>query len=245
MSADPDGVPDPGTRDEQPRRRRWRGLSGVLRETILIVGSALVLSLLIKTFLAQAFFIPSASMQDTLVEGDRVVVSKLSPGMFDLDRGDIVVFRDPDGWLGPAGVPETSRPILTEVLTFVGLLPPDAGEHLIKRVIGLPGDRVVCCDAGGRIEVNGSPVVEPYLKPGSVPSESSFDVVVPAERLWVMGDNRQNSQDSRAHLGEPGGGMVPIDEVVGRAVVVMWPVDRLAVLRNPSAVFDDVPDPAP
>ena len=130
-------------------------------------------------------------------------------------------------------------------MTFVGLLPPDAGEHLIKRVIGLPGDRVACCDAAGRIEVNSSPIVEPYLKPGSVPSEFGFDVVVPPERLWVMGDNRQNSQDSRAHLGEPGGGMVPIDDVVGRAVVVMWPLDRLAALRNPSATFGDVPDPEP
>ncbi len=237
MTADP-GAEDAG----RPRPRR---LTGILRETFLIVGGALVLSLLIKTFLAQAFFIPSASMQDTLVEGDRVVVSKLTPGVFDLKRGDIVVFRDPGGWLGPGAGDESAGSALTDVLTFVGLLPADAGEHLIKRVIGLPDDTVECCDAQGRIRVNGSPIDEPYLKPGSVPSESTFSVIVPEDRLWVMGDNRQNSQDSRAHLGRPGGGTVPIDEVVGRAVLTMWPLDRVTALRNPADTFEAVPEALP
>ncbi len=240
MSVDPGGAAESGGR-QQPRRSA--GAAGVLRETVLILGSALILSLLIKTFLAQAFFIPSASMQDTLIEGDRVIVSKLTPGVFDLHRGDIVVFKDPGGWLGPVdATPDGSgRTVLNEVLTFVGLLPPDAGEHLIKRLIGLPGDRVACCDDLGRLTVNGVPIVEPYLKPGSVPSQSRFDVIVPDERLWMMGDNRQNSQDSRAHLGEPGGGMVPLDDVVGKAFVVMWPLDRITLLRDPRATFSAVP----
>jgi signal peptidase I len=243
VSVDPGGATEAGAGRARPARRVRRGVSGVLRETVLVLGSALILSLLIKTFLAQAFFIPSASMQDTLIEGDRVVVSKLTPGVFDLDRGDVVVFKDPGGWLGYPGAPqpESRRAVLNEVLTYVGLLPPDAGEHLIKRLIGLPGDRVACCDDDGRLTVNGTAINEPYLKPGSVPSESQFDVLVPAQRLWMMGDNRQNSQDSRAHLGEPGGGMVPVDDVVGKAFVVMWPLDRFTVLRDPAAVFAAVP----
>lgn len=123
----------------------------------------------------------------------------------------------------------------------MGLLPPDAGEHLIKRVVGLAGDRVACCDEQGRVTVNGVPLEESYVKAGSEPSEMSFDVEVPVGRLFVMGDNRQNSQDSRAHLGDPGGGMVPVKEVVGKAVVVMWPLDRATVLRDPATTFDDVP----
>lgn len=220
-----------------------RGLSGLLRETVLILGGALVLSLVIKTFLAQAFYIPSASMQDTLIEGDRVIVSKLTPGLVDLERGDVVVFKDPGGWLGPVPAPLAGSPaaLVNDVLSYVGLLPPDAGEHLIKRVVGLAGDRVACCDEQGRVTVNGVPLEESYVKAGSEPSEMSFDVEVPVGRLFVMGDNRQNSQDSRAHLGDPGGGMVPVTEVVGKAVVVMWPLDRAAVLRDPATTFDDVP----
>ncbi len=220
-------------------------MSAAARETLLIIVSALALSLVIKTFLAQAFYIPSASMHDTLVEGDRVLVSKLTPGPFSLERGDIVVFKDPGGWLG-FGPTEPSSPLAEaakRTLTFVGLLPPDAGEHLIKRVIGLPGDSVACCDAEGRLTVNGASIDEPYLRPGSIPSEFEFDVVVPADHLWVMGDNRQNSQDSRAHLGDPGGGMVPVEDVVGTAFVVLWPLDRIAVLRDPTATFADVPAP--
>lgn len=220
-----------------------RPVSGVLRETALILVTALAISLVIKTFLAQAFYIPSASMHDTLVEGDRVLVSKLTPGPFSLERGDIVVFKDPGGWLyaGPTTPGSPLREAAVQVLTFVGLLPQDAGEHLIKRVIGLPGDEVACCDAEGRLTVNGVPLDEPYLAPGASPSEVEFDVVVPADRLWVMGDNRQNSQDSRAHLGAPGGGMVPIEDVVGTAFVVLWPLDRLAVLRSPAQTFAEVP----
>jgi len=215
-----------------------------VRETAIILVSALVLSLVVKTFLVQAFFIPSPSMRETLVEHDRILVSKLTPGPFDLRRGDVVVFKDPGGWLPPEI--QTPRSPLAEAvnegLTFIGLLPQDAGEHLVKRVIGLPGDRVACVGPGQPVTVNGVPIDEPYLAPGSEPSEKKFDVVVPAGSLWVMGDNRQRSADSRYNMERPGGGAVPVGNVVGVAFVTVWPVDRLTLLRNPSETFANVPD---
>ena len=216
-----------------------------LRETVIILVGALVLSLIIKTFLVQAFFIPSASMENTLQIGDRVLVTKLTPGPFDLRRGDVIVFKDPGGWLPPT-LTAARSPLQVAVddgLTFIGLLPQDSGEHLIKRLIGLPGDRVACCDGAGRVTVNGVGIDEPQLKPGSLPSETPFDVTVPANSLWVMGDNRQNSRDSRGHLGEPGGGSIPVANVVGVAFARVWPVNRFAVLRNPGTVFAKVPAP--
>lgn len=230
------GVPQHG-------RSGRSGLRAWLRETAVIVGSALVLSLLIKTFLVQAFFIPSSSMEQTLLVGDRVLVSKLAPGPMDVHRGDIVVFKDPGGWLPEQTDPDVApwRAAVTEGLTFVGLLPQDSGEHLIKRVIGMPGDTVECCDDQGRVLVNGTPLDEPYLAAGAVPSEMEFSVVVPEGGLWVMGDNRQNSQDSRYQQGAPGGGTVPLNHVVGVAFVTVWPVDRWHALRNPGATFADVP----
>ncbi|WP_043502142.1 signal peptidase I [Georgenia sp. SUBG003] len=209
--------------------------------------SALVLSVLIKTFLAQAFYIPSGSMEDTLELGDRVMVNKLAPGPFDLDRGDVVVFVDPGGWLGE--LPPDTRPAwqrtATEVLTWIGLLPQDAGHHLIKRIIGLGGDTVECCDTEGRLTVNGEPVDEPYLKAGTDPSEMEFSATVPEDHVWLMGDNRSNSADSRAHLGDPGGGNVPVRNIVGRAFVVLWPADRITLLDNPEQTFAKVPEPSP
>lgn len=225
-----------------PTTERRRGpVSSFVRETAIILVSAIVLSWVIKTFLAQAFFIPSASMHDTLLEGDRVLVNKLVPGPFDLHRGDIVVFEDSGEWLGDQAVPETN--VVQDALIAVGLMPQQSEDHLIKRVIGLPGDRVASAGDGSPLTVNGVPVDEAsYLAPGSSPSEIRFDVTVPADSLWVMGDNRQQSADSRYHLGEPGGGAVPVDDVVGTAFVTLWPVDRIGLLRNPGDVFADVPD---
>ena len=225
-----------------PTTERRRGpVSSFVRETAIILVSAIVLSWVIKTFLAQAFFIPSASMHDTLLEGDRVLVNKLVPGPFDLHRGDIVVFEDSGDWLGDQAVPETN--VVQDALIAVGLMPQQSEDHLIKRVIGLPGDRVASAGDGSPLTVNGVPVDEAsYLAPGSSPSEIRFDVTVPADSLWVMGDNRQQSADSRYHLGEPGGGAVPVDDVVGTAFVTLWPVDRIGLLRNPGDVFADVPD---
>jgi len=222
-----------------------RGL-GILKETAIIVISALVLSWLIKSFLVQAFFIPSESMQDTLDVGDRVMVSRLVPGTFDVHRGDIVVFKDPGGWLPPYEAPERTPfgEAVASALTFVGLLPQDTGEHLIKRVVGLPGDHVQCCDAEGRVSINGVPIdEESYIAPGSEPSQDPFDTTVPEGMLFVMGDNRQNSQDSRYNTGKPGGGFVPVDNVVGTAFATVWPFQDAQWHRNPGSVFQEVPEP--
>jgi len=230
--------------EPEPRKPARRGRFGAwLKETVIIVVSALVLSMVIKTFLVQSFYIPSGSMEDTLEVGDRVLVTKLAPGPLDLHRGDIVVFKDPGGWLQPTETVRRSgwKGVAVDALTFVGLLPQDSGEHLIKRLIGLPGDTVACCDAQGRLTVNGVPLDEPYLAPGAQPSEIDFSVVIPEGRLWVMGDNRQNSQDSRYHQGDPGGGSIPLRNVVGAAFVTLWPVDRWTALRNPGDTFAGVP----
>jgi len=233
-------MPPSGGDARAPEYSPLAALLGMLRETLTVVVIALGLSLLIKTFLVQAFFIPSESMENTLLVGDRVLVSKLTPGPFDLHRGDVVVFSDPGDWLDlPPRTPEGPiREGIHDALTFVGLLPADSGDHLIKRVVGLPGDKVQCCDAKGRLKVNGKAVDEPYLFPGDSPSEEKFSVTVPEGRLWVMGDHRGVSQDSRFHR-EVADGTVAIDDVVGKAFVVVWPFDRAKLLRTPDA-FDAV-----
>ena len=235
-----------GPRLQKRREPRTKGQAavGAGLEVVVVLSMALLLSLLIKTFLVQAFFIPSESMETTLDIGDRVLVNKLAPGPLDLHRGDVVVFRDPGGWLDPPPPSEESalRTAFRSGLTFVGLLPQDSGEHLIKRVIGLPGDRVVCCDDQDRITVNGVPLDETYVRAGVSSADVPFDVTVPADRLWVMGDNRGVSQDSRFHQDLPGKGFVPLEEVVGQAFVVVWPFERAGRLTVPDSVFAAVPD---
>jgi signal peptidase I len=214
------------------------GILAALREVVLVVAVAVVVSVVVKTFLLQVFWIPSGSMEQTLDVGDRVVVSKLTPGPFALHRGDVVVFTDPGDWLRGQPAPPPRGP-LPRALSSVGLLPQDSGDHLVKRLIGLSGDHVVCCDATGRLSVNGVPVDETgYLATGARPSEVPFDVTVPAGQLWVMGDNRQDSGDSRVH------GFLPADEVVGRAELVVWPLRHGKHLGTPGA-FADVPAPRP
>jgi signal peptidase I len=213
----------------------------MLRESVIVVGLALVVSLLVKTWLMQAFFIPTGSMENTLVKDDRVIVSKLVPSRISVKRGDIIVFEDPGGWLPPAPSVQHSR--LASALTWVGLLPSDEGNHLIKRVIGLPGDHVVCCDQNKQVTVNGVAVTEPYLKTGDVPSQESFKITVPAGRVWVMGDHRSDSADSRPHDENSGGakGSVPERLIVGRAVALVWPREHWTWLSNPSETFAGVP----
>lgn len=214
----------------------------MLREVVIVVGAALAISLFLKSFLFQMFYIPSPSMEDTLTKGDRVVVSKLTPGLFDVQHGDVIVFKDPGNWL-PEKTESDKGPLqnaFTSVLTFVGILPHDAGEHLIKRVIGMPGDVVKCCDEQGRLLVNDVPIDEVYLKPGSLPSEREFEVTVPEGRLWVMGDNRQQSKDSRSHRDQPGNGTVAMEDVVGRATMVAWPINRWDWLSHYSEAYDQV-----
>ncbi|GAB3680451.1 signal peptidase I [Angustibacter aerolatus] len=231
----------PDARERSAQRTASGGFLGLVRETVIVVVIALALSLLVKTFLAQAFFIPSQSMENTLLIGDRVIVSKLTPGPFDLHRGQVIVFTDPGDWLGADEVPPSTNPV-RRGLAFVGLLPNDSNNHLIKRIIGLPGDHVAYDRDAEKLTVNGVAITEPYLKPGSIPSEKDFDVVVPAGKVWVMGDNRQESEDSRYHDDGTGRtGSVPISDVTGRAVAVVWPLSHASRLTEPSAVFAKVP----
>ncbi|MCL2089622.1 MAG: signal peptidase I [Micrococcales bacterium] len=238
-------TPVPPSRPRGRRRRNQAqhptGPLAWLRETAIVLVSALVLSWIVKTFLVQAFYIPSESMYDTLILNDRILVSKLTPGPFELSRGDIVVFADPGGWLGPEDTAEPSG--INKVLSTVGLAPANS-DHLVKRVVGLPGDHVVCLGDGQPVTVNGVPVDETYVKPGSMPSEMAFDVVVPDGHLWVMGDNRQESSDSRYHQSGPGGGAVPVSDVVGVVFATVWPLDRISGHRSPGSAFADVPDPS-
>ncbi|MER7909711.1 MULTISPECIES: signal peptidase I [unclassified Streptomyces] len=208
------------------------------KELPLLVGIALVLALLIKTFLVQAFSIPSESMMNTLKKGDRVLVDKLTPWFgSEPERGEVVVFHDPGGWLETAETPKPN--VVQKFLSFIGLMPSAEEKDLIKRVIAVGGD-TVSCKEGGKVVLNGVQLDETaYLYPGSVPCQDSFGPIkVPEGRIWVMGDNRQNSLDSRFHQELPGGGTVANDLVVGRAVVVAWPVTRWATLPVPG-IFDD------
>ncbi len=229
----------------QPKRRR----RSVLADVTQTLAIALVLAILIKTFLVQAFYIPSPSMSDTINVGDRIMVSLLAPGPLELSRGDIVVFKDPGGWLNAPPAPQRNpvAQAVVNVLTWVGLLPQDSGEHLVKRVIGLPGDTVECCNAAGELLVNGVAITEPYLADpdwyaASNRPEDTFSVIVPPNAVWVMGDNRSNSLDSRYHRNNLSDGAVPLYDVVGVAFLRSWPLSEIGLLRNPGAVFANVPD---
>ena len=190
----------------------------------------LAVGLLVRTFLVTPFSIPSGSMQQTLQIGDRILVDRAGYRFGDVERGDVVVFDGTDTF-GAVGRGEPDRglvgSLVHSVTGAVGIARPAETDY-VKRVIGVGGDRVVCCDRRGRIRVNGDPVDESaYLYPGDAPSGLKFDVRVPDGRLWVMGDHRSNSRDSRAHLGGPGGGTIPVGDVIGRVVAVVWPLSRL------------------
>jgi signal peptidase I len=227
------------------KRAPKRGWKYFLRDVLLIFVAALLISFLIKTFLIRSFYIPSESMEDTLLVNDRIIVNQLEPRFIPIEHGDVVVFRDPGGWLPPTPVIE-QNPVVAAIdalLAFVGLSAPDSNDHLIKRVIGLPGDHVVCCNDFGQITVNGTPLEEPYLKlPEGVTkvTRDDWDVTVPEGSLWVMGDNRYNSADSSFHRDDPNGGFVPIDNVVGRALLISWPLSRWTWLDNYPVTFHGV-----
>lgn len=231
--------------ETRPKRKKLRGWKAFLRDVAVILVAAVVISFLIKTFLIRSFYIPSESMQDTLQVNDRIIVNELVPNLMPIERGDIVVFRDPGGWLDPEPEPE-QNPVVAFfdwLLSIIGLTAPDSNDHLIKRVIGLPGDNVACCNEFGQMMVNGAPLEEPYvlLSPGATKvSRDDFDVTVPEDSLWVMGDNRYNSQDSRYNQDKPGKGFVPFDNVVGRAILISWPIDRWTWLDNYPIVFSGV-----
>jgi signal peptidase I len=218
---------EPAEAPAAKRRSFWRELP-------VLVAVALILALLIKAFVIQAFRIPSGSMEDTLLVGDRVLVNKIVYDFRGIGRGDVVVFNGQGSWdpaVSPA--PESLIPrTYHDVLRFVGL--ESDGTDYIKRVIGLPGDHVRCCDSDGRITVGGVALNESgYLYPGNNPSLQRFDVVVPPGRVWVMGDHRADSADSRYHMQAPGDGTVPMSAIVGRAFVVIWPPSQLETLPIP------------
>lgn len=229
-------------RNGKPKLRGWKLF---LRDIVVIFVVALLVSVLIKTFLIRSFYIPSESMSDTLIENDRIIVNQLTPGLIELEHGDVVVFEDPGNWLQPVPPPD-QNPIESTVdglLSLVGLSAPDSNDHLIKRVLGLPGDHVVCCNELGQMTVNDVPLDEPYvtLPEGTAAvSKDDFDITVPTDSLWVMGDNRYNSKDSRYQRDTPSEGFVPIDTVVGRAMLISWPVARWEWLENYPSTFRGV-----
>jgi len=217
--------------DEQKKTRRvpaWL-------ELVVLVAIAIGVAVLIKSFFIQMFFVPSTSMTPLFVQNDRILVQKVSYWSGDVQRGDVVVFDDPDGkWLGG---PEPQLNVVQKALSAVGLYP--TGGHLVKRVIGVGGDHVVCCDKQGRIRVNGVPLDErAYIRKGSKASDMDFDVTVPEGRLWVMGDNRSNSEDSRYHQNLEGHGTIPEDGVVGKVWAIVWPAGRMTRVHTPESFND-------
>ncbi|MBB4933548.1 signal peptidase I [Lipingzhangella halophila] len=207
------------------------------KELPILIVIALVLAFIIKTWVVQAFYIPSKSMEDTLLVGDRVLVNKLVYQIRDIERGDIVVFNGSGSWdeENSVEVEEPANPIahgFTWVGQQIGAKP--TGKDYIKRVIGVPGDTVECCDSENRVLVNDEPLDETYLYPGSQSTHTEFGPIeVPEGRLWLMGDHRERSYDSRLHQDDPGGGSVSEESVEGRAFVLIWPVDRFETFSTP------------
>jgi signal peptidase I len=238
------------TAPDAPARPRKGGVWRFLRDVLIILVAAILISFLIKTFLIRSFYIPSESMENTLLRNDRIIVNELQPKAFPLQRGDVVVFKDPGGWLEadstPVADPNPVAGFFDWLLSIVGLTAPDSNDHLIKRVIGLPGDHITCCNTFGQMSVNGTPLDEPYVDlPTGITavSKDAFDVTVPKNSLWVMGDNRYNSADSRYNRDKPTHGFVPMDDVVGRAILITWPVDRWTWLDDYPLTFADVGKP--
>jgi signal peptidase I len=209
-----------------------RNKGSLLKELPILVIVALVVSLFIKSFLVQFFYIPSGSMENTLQIKDRVAVNKVPFISNNIKRGDVVVFRDPDNWL-PEIVDYSTNQYISKAksaLVAVGVLPNPAKQYLVKRVVGVGGDRVVCCTKEGNLTINGVEVVEPYIFAGNKPSEMNFDVTVPKGKLWVMGDHRGASADSRYHQEDINKGFVPLSKVTGRVVGVIWPFKNITYI---------------
>lgn len=215
----------------QGKPKKSSGFLAGVREFGVIIVIALVLSALVRAFLVQAFYVPSESMENTLLPNDRIIASKITTHFGGVSRGEIVVFKDPGGWLGdPGPAADGVRGALHTGLTFIGLLPSDSGSDLVKRVIGIAGDHIVCCDKQQRIVLNGVSLNESYIIQPT--NQVKFDITVPADSVFVMGDNRGNSRDSRYHLDVNSGG-VPLENIVGRAFVVVWPLSRFTILSIP------------
>lgn len=204
-------------------RRGW--FAGQFREFLITVLAALAVAFLIRTFLIQPFYIPSSSMYPTLEVDDKIAVSKLEPGVLNVDRGDVVVFEDPGDWIADGETGGFKHETL-KVLSYFGFAADPDRQYLVKRVIGIPGDRVECRKQGGRLFVNGEALADDYINPDSSPCSYVFDIEVPREKLWVMGDNRTASADSsyHEHYGEPP--FVSMSDVQGKAVFIFWPISH-------------------
>ncbi|GAA1125353.1 hypothetical protein GCM10009651_05630 [Microbacterium natoriense] len=240
---------EPATASTPPVKRR-RGFLIFLRDVLVIVLIAALVSFVVKTFVVRSFYIPSASMEQTLMVNDRILVDELTPHWTGYDRGDVVVFKDPGGWLDPQPQTPAAPPLVQAVdwvLNLVGISATDSQDHLVKRIIGLPGDHVVCCNALGQITINGTPIDElSYLnlpQGDTAASNAPFDVVVPKDSLWLLGDNRDRSRDSREHQDLPSGGFVPLANVVGKAFLTTWPLNRFGTIDGHHDTFNGVPDP--
>jgi signal peptidase I len=234
-----------------PTGRRGRRRSGekkkgsLLRELPVLLVIAFVLALLVKTFLIQAFFIPSGSMEQTLhgctgCTGDRVLVNKVPYWFGDPEPGDIVVFRGPDTWSPEIDVAEPSNWVSGALLGLgraVGVAPPSEDDY-VKRVIATAGQTVQCCDAEGRVTVDGKPLDEPYIYQdsplgGGAIGREFGPVTVPEGRLWVMGDHRSASADSRRHVSDQYSGTIAVGDVIGKGALIVWPLDRFTLLDSP------------
>lgn len=224
-SLEPDGIAPPKRQSARGRKPRkgWRFLVLILAILVLCVAT-------LRATVMDFYYVPSGSMENTLQVGDRIAVNRLERGLDQLQRGDVVVFDGRGsfapldsgrGWLGDA---------FTGLGQWLGLVGSDT--VFVKRIIGLPGDTVACCGSNGKLSVNGQEITEPYLFPGDAPSDQQFEVTVPANRLWLMGDHRSESADSRSLLGAPGGGMVPLDKVLGRVSFTIWPPERFGELTR-------------
>jgi signal peptidase I len=231
QSPDADGAAKPEDAKKPNAKRRKRSF---WRDLAVIVVAALALTILLKTFVVQVFSIPSGSMENTLLPGDRILVSKIVYKFRPIARGDIVVFSGAGSWDPPNQPPSNwFNGLVADATNLVGIAGP--GTDYIKRVIGVPGDHVACCNAKGQVTVNGVPLSESsYVFPGDAPSAERFNITVPAGRLWVMGDNRGDSDDSRFRVNDPGGGTIPESAVVGRAFLIIWPLSRLSDLPIPN-----------
>lgn len=224
-------APADGTPEKAEGKKRKRGF---WRDLVVILVVALALVILLKAFVVQVFSIPSGSMENTLLPGDRIMVSRIVYDFRPIERGDIVVFSGAGSWDPPVPPPGNWLVrIWDDAENLVGIAGPST--DYVKRVIGVPGDHVVCCDAKGQVTVNGVPLSESsYIYPGDAPSTLPFNITVPAGRLWVMGDNRGNSDDSRYRGNDPGGGTIPESAVVGRAFLIIWPLTRISDLPIPN-----------
>ena len=204
----------------------------LLRELPILVILALLVSLLIKSFLVQFFYIPSGSMENTLQIRDRVAVNRVPFIGNDVSRGDVIVFRDPAGWLPEASSVSGNRVTnaIREGLVIVGVIPNPAKQYLVKRVIGVAGDNVVAKDQV--LTINGKPTNEPYIFSGNSPSDTDFNITVPEGKVWVMGDHRGASGDSRVHQDDVNNGMVPVEKITGRVIATIWPLSQLGFISS-------------